>query len=426
MYFTPSEAKHFLIQVQQRLFGIGAQLRDDINGFTIVSIVEGGPAALNNEVKVGDKIIAVNHEPVIGLDIVEAVDMVRGPKGSKVILTVLRESEDESSERLDIEIVRDEIVLTEARYKTHIEPFGDGVIGYVALHSFYQDPNTSSTNDIQMAIEEMKEKYKLYGVILDLRQNSGGLLPQAVQVTGLFIKKGVVASIKDHTGAEQRLRNLSDQTVWDGPLMVLISKSSASASEIVAMTLSDYGRALVVGDDTSYGKGTYQTFTLESSNPDRINPQGEYKVTRGSYYTVSGKTPQLVGVKSHIEIPGILSYMEVGEKYNKFPLENDSIAPMFQDDLSDVHPLYRMKIKKMLGKSTQARSDLLEKFIPRLSEHSQERINKNRNYQNFIEEIKLADKYSFEPDLFGHNDLQLEESYNTMKELILLSKKSQK
>ncbi len=425
MYFTPGEAKQFLIQVQQRLFGIGAQLRDDLNGFTVVQIVEGGPASHSTELKIGDKIIAVNHDPIAGMDITEAVELIRGPQGTSVILTIVRETPSSKEEKFDIIIIREEIVLTESRFSSRVEPFGKGVIGYVALHSFYQDPKHSSYIDLKKAIDEMKAKNNLQGVILDLRHNAGGLLPQAVEVTGLFIQKGVVASIKDHTGNIQRLRNLNEEVTWDGPLIVLTNRTSASASEIVAMALADYGRALIVGDDTTYGKGSYQTFTLESNNPDKINPQGEYKVTRGAYYTVGGGTPQLTGVKANIEAPGILSFMEVGEKFSKYPLENDKITPLFEDDLSDVHPLYRVRLKKILGKTLQKPSNDLQSLIPELATHSQSRIEKNLNYQSFIKEIRQTDRYELDFNLIGQNDLQLDEALNVMKELIILSNAKQ-
>jgi carboxyl-terminal processing protease len=420
MYFTPSEARQFLIQVQQRLFGIGAQLRDDLNGLTVVRIMEGGPANREGSLKVGDKIIAVNHEAIIGLDISDSVEMIRGPQGSKVILTILR-GEESKEQKFDLMITRDEVVITESRYETKIIPYGNGIIGYVALYSFYQDPKSSSTEDIRAAIESMKRDHNVVGVILDLRNNSGGLLPQAVGVTGLFIDKGVVASIKDCTGREQRLRNLSDDPVWKGPLIVVTNKMSASASEIVALSLKDYGRALVVGDEYSYGKGSYQTFTLESSNPDKVNPQGEYKVTRGAYYTVGGGSPQMVGVKASIEIPGIYSKLEIGEKYTKYPLSNDSIPPQFDDDLSDVNALYRLRLKKLLGGNIQKRSNALEKETPVLAKNSAARIKNNKNYLNFIQSMDEMDKYELDFSKVGQNDLQLEEATNVLKELIAMN-----
>ena len=183
------------------------------------------------------------------------------------------------------------MVLKETRLEKSYEPYGNGVIGHFHLFSFYQDPNSSSAGDLKEAILEMKKKQNLKGIVLDLRNNAGGLLPQAVSVTGLFISKGVVVSVKDNTGVVQHLRNIDGQPIWTGPLIVLTNRTSASAAEIVAQTLQDYGRALVVGDPHTYGKGTFQTFTLESANYGKVNPKGEFKVTRGRYYTVSGKSP---------------------------------------------------------------------------------------------------------------------------------------
>ena len=391
-------------------------LRDDLDGFTVVQIVEGGPASNAKELKVGDKIIAVNHESIAGMDITEAVERIRGPRGSSAILTILRDTA--SAERFDIVIVREEIVLTERRFSARTEPYGGGAIGYLALHSFYQDPRHSSYSDLKQALDEMKRSHNLHGLILDLRNNSGGLLPQAVDVTGLFIDRGVVVSIKDHTGAIQRFRNLNEEISWEGPLIVLINRTSASASEIVALALSDYGRALIVGDETSYGKGSYQVFTL-GDNPDRINPQGEYKVTRGAYYTVAGNTPQLVGVRSNIEVPGLFNFAEIGERYTKYPLVNDTISPYFEDDLSDVHPLYRNRLKKLLHNHTQQKSTALQSLIPILKTHSEVRIQSNPNYQHFLSEVKAQEEIN--PNLVGQNDLQLEEAFNIMKELVVLT-----
>ena len=424
MYFTPSEAKQFLIQVQQKLIGIGAQLRDDLDGFTVVHIVEGGPASLANTLKMGDKIIGVNHEPVAGMDIQEAVDLIRGPQGTEVILTVVR-TQAASTDTIDVSITREEVILKESRYETRTEPFGDQVIGYLALHSFYQDQRYSSAEDLRQAIRQMEGQHKIAGLILDLRNNSGGLLPQAVEVTSLFIKKGVVAYIKDSNGQHQKLRNLSDQAPFNYPLIVLISKTSASASEIVALALADYGRAIVIGDDTTYGKGSYQTFTLDSNHVEHINPKGEYKVTRGIYYTVGGQSPQLAGVPANIHVPGVFNFLDIGEKYTKYPLNNDHIDPQFEDDLKDVHPLHRMQIRKRLGKNVQTPNTSIHNLIAELREHSEERIAKNTNYQNFLLQIKNTDHYDIDIETVGQNDLQLEEAFNIMKEyVVLLNKKA--
>ncbi|NGX37839.1 MAG: Tail-specific protease [Chlamydiae bacterium] len=424
-YFTPAEANQFMIQVQQRLFGIGAQLRDDLNGFTIVRLLEGGPAKESTKLHVNDRIIAVNHEPVVGMEIIEAVELIRGPKGSPVLLTILRdhgEGDDKREEKLDIEIIREEVVLKESRMEKSYEPFGDGVIGILNLYSFYQDSNTSSTSDLSDAIQELQRDHNVKGVILDLRNNAGGLLPQAVSVTGLFIKKGIVVSVKDNTGMIQHLRNIDGKIVWDGPLLVLTNRTSASAAEIVAQTLQDYGRAILVGDETTYGKGTFQTFTLESANYGKINPKGEFKVTRGRYYTVSGKSPQLVGVHPDIIVPGLYSELEIGEKYSKFPLENEQISPNFEDDLSDVPPMHRNQIVRLYKFNLQSILNTYTPYMDNLKRNSSQRIEQNKNYQNFIKEISNKNALSETAESYGLSDLQLNEASNIIKDLILLMK----
>ena len=427
-YFTPSEANQFMIQVQQRLFGIGAQLRDNLDGFSVMRILENSPAAQSNKLKINDKIIAVNHEPIVGLDIIEAVDLIRGEKGTPVTLTILRESgkdEQRQTEKMEIELVRNEVVLEESRLETIIEPFGDGVIAHLKLFSFYQDPKSSSASDIRKSIENIKKDHKLEGVVLDLRSNAGGLLPQAVAVTGLFINKGIVVSIKDNSGKLQHLREVEGRPIWDGPLTVLVNRASASAAEIVAQTLQDYGRAILIGDDHTFGKGTFQTFTLDPINNPKVNPQGEYKVTRGRYYTVSGKSPQLVGVRSDIVVPGMLSYLDIGEKFAKFPLPNDEIEPHFDDDLSDISPLYRLQLGPMYRYNLQTKLTTYAPYMETLRNNSKQRIEANKNYQNFLSDLKNKNFDSEPIEFFGQSDFQQAEAVNIIKDLIFLMNLSQ-
>lgn len=423
-YFTPEEATQFMINVQQRLFGIGAQLRDDISGFSIIKIIEGGPAA-GSDLKLKDRIIAVNGEPVVGMDIEDAVELIRGEKETPVTLTVTREVPDgdnKKTEKLDITLKRGEVVLKESRYESTFEPYADGAIGYLRLYSFYQDPESASASDLIEAIRKLKEQHNLKGLILDLRYNSGGMLSQAVAVTGLFITKGTVVSIKDENGSVQHLRDLDGKTAWDGPLIVLINRASASASEIVAQTLQDYGRALIIGDDHSFGKGSFQTFTLNTSQAGGVNPQGEYKVTRGRYYTVSGKTPQLSGVQSDILVPGPLSETEIGEKFSKYPLENDKIRENYDDDLSDIPSNQRDKIKLLYKFDLQKKLKTYEPYLPALIKNSSDRIQNNKTYQAYLKELKKkeVDEDEDPAEKIGQNDLQLAEAFNIMKDLIFL------
>lgn len=425
-YFTPAEANQFMIQVQQRLFGIGAQLRDDMNGLTVTRILGNSPASQSNKIKINDKIIAVNKDPIIGMDISEAVELIRGEKGTLVLLTILRDIEEDGTkkeEKQEIELIRGEVVLEETRLETTFEAFGDGVIANLHLFSFYQDPKDSSTSDVRKAIEELKAQQNLKGVILDLRNNAGGLLNQAVSVTGLFIHNGIVVSVKDNTGKVQHLREIEGHPIWDGPLLVLVNRASASAAEIVAQTLQDYGRALVLGDETTFGKGSFQTLTLDPIHNPKINPQGEYKVTRGRYYTVSGKSPQLNGVQSDIVVPGLFSFLDIGEKFGKYALENDQIEPHFEDDLSDISPFLRLQLGVAYKNNLQPRLDNYTSYIHLLKKNSNARIQANKNYQGFLTEAEKKNYDAAPIDFFNQGDLQMKETINVMKDLIYLTHK---
>lgn len=425
LYFTPYEAQQFMIGMQQRMFGIGAQLRDDLNGFTVMKIVEGSPAAKLKVLKEKDRIVAVDGEPVVGMDIIDAVGLIRGTEGTPVTLTIIRqvkEGEEVKEEKLDVTLVRGEVVLKEARYEEWVEPFGDGVISYLRLFTFYEDPDSSSAKDLRRVLKRMQEEHRVLGVVLDLRSNAGGLLTEAVELTGLFITKGVVVSIKDASGRVQHLRDTDGEMLWGGPLVILVDRGSASAAEIVAQTLKDYGRALIVGDETTYGKGSFQTFTLLPSNTGEVNPQGEYKVTRGRYYTVSGTTPQLNGVESDMVVPGYLSEAEIGERYAKYPLESDRISASFDDDLSDLKIFQRERMRAFYKPGIQKREVTYEPYKDSLAQNSAFRLNENKNYQAFLKELKKkgADDEEAESEPFGQNDLQLNEAMSIMKDLILM------
>jgi len=419
-YFTPHEASQFMIQVQQRLFGIGAQLRDDLNGFKILKIIEGGPAFKNANLKVGDRIIAIDYEPVVGLEISDAVDLIRGPENTSILMTILRDVGG-VEEKHDIEITRGEVVIQEARMESELIPFADGVIARLALHAFYQDPQRSSAADLSEAISEIKREHKLKGIILDLRRNSGGMLPQAVAVAGLFITKGIVVSIQDNQGRLEHLRNIDGRMTYNGPLVILTSKASASASEIVSQTLQDYGRALVVGDPHTYGKGSFQTFTYDGCRAPEINPKGEFKVTRGRYYTVSGKSPQLVGVTPDLIVPGTLSASEIGERYSKYPLETDQITAHFDDQLEDIPPRQREQISWLYRLNLQEPMTTYTKHFETLKANSSARIEKSKFYQKMLTELEKQEECDFDFIKAAHEaDVQLREAVCILQDLIVL------
>jgi carboxyl-terminal processing protease len=421
-YFTPKEAQQFLMQVQQRLFGIGAQLRDDLRGLSVIKIIEGSPAFRQGQLKVGDTIIAVDDQVITGMDISEAVELIKGPEGTKVKLTLINDQD----LKQELELTRGEIVIQETRLEKTVEPFGDGVIAHIHLYSFYQDEKTSSASDIALALNQIQSQHNLKGVILDLRFNAGGLLSQAVSVSGLFMKPGIVVSVKDNTGFISHLRTTEKEPLWSGPLIVILNKASASAAEIVAQTLQDYKRTFIVGDEHSYGKGTFQTFTLDSSQNTKVNPKGEYKVTRGLYYTVSGKSPQLQGVKSDIVVHGPLAFSDFGESYSKFPLQPDKIEPNFEDSMHELSLFQKLQLERVYEHARQTLNHHLDKPLAILKLNAQQRLEQNRSYQNFITEIKSQDHDS---DLLEKNppaDFQLQEALDLMKDWIFINKTAAK
>jgi carboxyl-terminal processing protease len=420
-FFTPTEAKQLLIAMQQRLFGIGIILRDDIDGFSVIKLVEGGPADRQKGLELGDKIIAVNDEPVIGFDMMDVVEMIRGEPGSSVTLKVVRRCEDMGKETLrpvEVLLKRGEVVVKDLRYGSKIMPCDDGVIAYLRLHSFYQDEDTSAYADLLASLEQLQRENTVKGVILDLRCNPGGLLTQAVAVTGLFIEKGIVVSVKDEEEGFSHMRNIATKKAWDGPLIVLINRASASASEVVAQSLQDWGRAIIVGDDRSFGKGSFQLFTLNDDGARPPNPRGEYKITRGRYYTVSGKTPQLVGVQSDIVIPGVLCFAEIGEMYSKFPLSTDAIPPHFEDTFDDVPFFQRPLLRRLYSFAQQERTDQWTRMIPEMKKRSWNRLSHNVVYQKFIDQIKSSQDTMAGDGSQKIVDLQLEEAWNIIKDLV--------
>ena len=210
--------------------------------------------------------------------------------------------------KIDATILRGEVILKSTRYASNYIPYGNGGIAYLKLMSFYEDTESSSAGNLKNALAKLKAEYNIEGVVLDLRYNSGGLLTQAVAVAGLFISKGVVVSIKDNKGNVEHLRHLEGSTEWDGPLLILENRTTASAAEIVTGTLQDYGRAIVIGDKHAYGKGTYQTFTLNPIQKPVMNPFGEFTVTDGFYYPIRADASAYRSASQHCRARGHIGF----------------------------------------------------------------------------------------------------------------------
>jgi len=337
-YFKPEAKEDFDLSMTGTLEGIGAVLREDDGFIKVVSIVPGSASWRQKELKAEDKIIKVaqgDDEPVdlIEASVNEAVRLIRGRKGTEVRLTVQKPS----GRTQVIPIVRDVVVVEETYAKSAImTPTGSRrKIGYINLPAFYHDFGNSrgrtSSADIRVELEKLKAE-KVAGVVLDLRNNGGGALDDAVKMAGLFFKNGPVVQIKDQKGNTTVLNDQDTDIVYDGPLVIMINTFSASASEIVAAALQDYSRAVILGTDTTFGKGTVQSMLdLDAYLPPAfasMRPMGSLKLTIQKFYRINGGTTQYKGVIPDIMIPDAYSNLEVGEKVLDYALPWDTVASL--------------------------------------------------------------------------------------------------
>jgi carboxyl-terminal processing protease len=319
-YFSPREAENFEINnIKLSLTGIGARLQWD-DGYTkLVELVPGGPAIRSKKLKPGDRIVAVaqgeDGEPldVVEMELDKVVDKIRGEKGTLVRLTIIPVDAADDSETREVRLVRDKIKLTDSLAKGQVIDYPeeeDGSqprLGVIDLPQFYEN----CARDVSLILDRFK-KEKVTGVVLDLRRNGGGLLPEAVKLAGLFIDQGPIVQVIDSRRRKQVLQDNDTNIGYDGPMIVLVSKLSASASEIVAAALQDYGRALLVGSLSTHGKGSVQT-VMPLNNWVRLPDSGKLKLTVSKFYRVAGGTTQKQGVIPDLILPTPYDYMEIGE-----------------------------------------------------------------------------------------------------------------
>jgi len=376
-YMAPADAKNFDIHnVKLKLSGIGAQLTQNDEGYTeIVNLTPGGPAELSKQLKPKDRIVAVGQgdaEPVdcVDMKLGEVVDMIRGKKGTEVRLVVIPVGAASDAERKEIRIVRDEIKLKEsyayARIVEHVGPDGKPQrLGVIELPQFYQ----KCAADVEKLIGRLK-KENIAGLILDLRRNGGGLLNEAVELTGLFIKRGPVVQVRQPKQIEV-LEDEDARVAYDGPLIVAVGHHSASASEIVAAALQDYGRALIVGDQHTHGKGTVQTlFPLAQWMGTRqVADPGQLKFTISKFYRIAGGTTQKHGVTPDLTLPNVLDLLETGEAYLPNVLEADNIQP-----------------------AKYQRADRVNGSLDQLRKLSTDRLAKNQDFRYILEDIEQVKK----------------------------------
>jgi carboxyl-terminal processing protease len=389
-YLGKSALEQFNTQMRLSLVGIGASLVTSVDGYAqIAELIPGGPAIKSNQFKVGDKISAVAQGDQKFVDVVDmkldrVVDMIRGKKGTVVRLTVIPADAPDTSTHKVIALVRDEVKLSEQAAKAEVIdiPAGNGKnvrMGVIDLPSFYADTDThsgnpkSTTTDVARLLKKL-EAVKVDGVILDLRRNPGGSLEEVINLTGLFIKHGPVVQVKDPKGDVTPYETPDPPFVYTGPLIVMTNKMSASASEILAGALQDYGRAVIVGDTSTFGKGTVQTLiplaqVMKRNNVSINSDPGDLKLTIQKFYRPSGSSTQLNGVASDIVLPSLTDVIkELGEKSLDHPLPWDTVPT------ASFEP-----------------SRHLELILPELKKRSEERVAKDQDFiylQQQIDQVK--------------------------------------
>ncbi len=381
-YMEPITSENFEINMKLSLEGIGAVLGNDGEYTSIQTIVKGGPADMEGTLKSGDKVLAVGQgsdgsfEDVVGWGIEDVVQLIRGEKGSTVRLRVIAEDDGPDTIPHTVRIVRDKVKLEQQAAQHQIYKVKDGKherkIGVIDLPTFYLDfaayqagdnDYRSTTKDVKKILNKFEEE-GVQGIIVDLRNNGGGSLHEAIQLTGLFIDKGPVVQTKFPKGKIDIKRDVNPTIAWEGPMVVMVNKLSASASEIFAAAMQDYGRALIVGNQT-YGKGTVQNVMPlnEYINNSELE-LGQLKLTRGQFFRINGGSTQNRGVIPDITFPVSPGFEKYGESTYENALPWNSISSsnytMF-DDLSD--EISELKQRHQARSEVNFEFDFLKKEI---------------------------------------------------------------
>jgi carboxyl-terminal processing protease len=412
-YFSPQTSENFKIDMSLSLEGIGAQLRNEDEYTSVVDIIPGGPAYKSGLLHRNDKIIGVAQGDdgemvdIIGWRVTDVVQLIRGPKGTTVRLLILPADEINSVQK-EIKLVRDKVKLEEqAAKKKIIDIKENGVsykIGVIDLPAFYSDFDAmqrgdknykSTTRDVRKLLEELKAE-KVDGVIMDLRNNGGGSLNEAIDLTGLFIKSGPVVQVRDSDGKVQVGDDKDTGVVYAGPLAVLINRFSASATEIFTGAIQDYNRGIIVGE-RSYGKGTVQNLIdlnrlVHSSDNDTL---GEVKITIAKYYRINGGSTQDLGVIPDISYPATIDTTEVGESSDKSALPWDHISATTYQPLNDVKPFL-----PLLRKEHEQRVEKSAEFDYLLEDLASEKKERDQKLISLNEDVRKKEKKKEEEEKF--------------------------
>ena len=405
-YFNPKKRDDFNINMGGKLEGIGARLQADDDFIKIVSIVPGGPIWKTKKAEADDLIIAIQQEGedevlnLYGMRLDDVVSKIRGKKGTVITLTLRKK---DGSEIL-LAIERDEVITEETLAKSLIIDKVGSIenIGYIKLPKFYSSfekkGGNSCAKDVASEIEKLKT-VNVNGIILDLRNNTGGSLNDVVEMSGLFIKEGPIVQVKPRTRDAYVHRDKNPDVLYDGPLMILVNKYSASASEIIAAAMQDYKRAVIVGSTSTYGKGTVQRFyDLDRAfkGAEDYKPLGSLKMTTQKFFRVNGGSTQLIGVTPDIVLPDNYQYMDVGEKEYDHAMKWTEIDPVeYSQDVALLDHIDEV------AATSKKRVDKNDKFTKVLA--NAERIKKYRdnstyslNIDQFIKEMDQREEDSEE------------------------------
>lgn len=423
-YFSPEEAADLRTSLEKQFEGVGVVLREGLDGVIVTDLIKGGPAQRSGKIAAGDILTEIDGKSLAGMPYELVLEEMKGSGKREVILGFKRADQ----QLIRVPLLREKITMQDERLQFTSQPFAGGVIGTLVLPSFYEGGHLpSAEQDIRDAIKKLKKQGDLKGLILDLRENAGGFLSQAVKVAGLFITRGVIVISKYAQGEMRYLREIDGRTYFDGPLVILTSKGSASAAEIVAQALQDYGTAVIAGDERTYGKGTiqYQTVTDDAA-------KAFFKVTVGRYYTVSGRTTQIEGVKADVLVPTELAPFNIGEKFLEYPLPSDRVPAAYVDPLNDVDERNKVWFQKNYLPNLQAPQTFWQKNRSTLVQNSGRRIERDKNFKLFLKDqdryqgvsLRAYSKPVNPP--WGEDDLQMAEARNILKDMIELQARSTK
>ena len=417
-YLDPESKDRFDVDMSGNYAGIGARLQKKIDKVEITEVISGGPAWRDNILEKGDAILKVRQdnedEPVgiLNMRLSEAVKLIKGKKGTKVHLTVKKVD----GTVTEVTVKRDIVLLEETYIKSSIVEKDNNTYGLINIPKFYIDfdnqSNRDAAKDLRTEIERLKEQ-GIQGLVIDLRNNGGGALKTVVDMAGMFIKNGPVVQVKYFDKEKQVLSDRDRSVLWTGPLVILVNEGSASASEILAAAMQDYKRAIIIGGNQTWGKGTVQNvFPLNRMVRGNTNGDlGALRYTTQKYYRINGGSVQLEGVKSDINVPYRYKYLEFGEKDSENPLQWDEIDKVEFDTWNS-----NFNFEEAITKSNKRMAD--NKYLKLVDENAKwiksVRDNKliNLNYNKF--KLELEENSSITEKFKALNDYSMNYSFKSL------------